>query len=132
MKNIAIVHGTFHKDYVAEMLNVVRAEAKKKKVKIVHEVPVPGSREKPLAVKRLLLKKEVDAVVVLGIIEKGETSNGFILGQAVISALINLQLEFMKPIGVGILGPDIQPGQIPPRVKPQALEAFHAAYVMMK
>ena len=33
---------------------------------------LPGSMEKPLAVKKLLLNKGIDAVAVLGIIEKGE------------------------------------------------------------
>ena len=46
----------------------VKDEIKKHSLTIVKEIWVPGSMEKPLAVKKLLLNKEIDAVVVLGII----------------------------------------------------------------
>ncbi len=131
MKNIGIVYGTFHRDYVNQMLEAVRSRAVEKKVKIVAEVSVPGSMEKPLAIKRLLMQKEIDAVVVLGIIEKGETKHGLVMADAVIQAIINLQLEFMKPVGTAILGPEIHPSQIPPRVIGYALNALNAVCVMM-
>ncbi len=130
--NIAIVFGTFHEGYVKEMLEAVRAQAKEQRVNIVAEVAVPGSMEKPLAVKRLLLREDVHAVVVLGIIEKGETKHGRVMAEAVIKSLIELELEFMKPLGIAILGPDIQPSQIPARVVPYANNAFHAALTMLK
>jgi 6,7-dimethyl-8-ribityllumazine synthase len=132
MKNIAIIYGTYHQDYALQMLEAVRAAALTKKIKIATEVPVPGSMEKPLAIKRLLLQKEIDAVVVLGIIEKGETQHGLVMGQAVIQAIINLQLEFMKPIGTAILGPGIEPEQIPPRAIAYALNAFNAVCIMLE
>lgn len=132
MKNIALVYGTFHQNYVNQMVEAVRAEAKKRGLTITHEIPVPGSMEKPLAVKRLLLKDDVDGVIVLGIIEKGETKHGLVMAQSVISALIQLQLDLMKPLGVAILGPEIQPSQIPARVVPYALSALDALCVMLK
>lgn len=132
MKNIAIVFGTYHRDYVEQMLTVVRNDAPILQARIVREVGVPGSLEKPLAVKRLLLDDSIDAVVTLGIIEKGETQHGLVMGQAVIRALIDLQLQFLKPIGVGILGPGIQPSQIPARLIPHARNALHAACIMLE
>lgn len=131
MKNLGIVYGQFHHDLVMQMLAAVRAAALEKSVRVAQEVAVPGSMEKPLAVKRLLLDKAIDAVVVLGIIEQGETQHGFVMGQAVIRSLIDLQLEFLKPVGVAILGPDIQPHQIAPRLIPYALNALNAACAML-
>ena len=32
----------------------------------------------------------------------------------------------MKPVGVGILGPGINPSQIPPRIRPYAAAAVNA------
>ncbi len=132
MKNLAIVYGEYHHHEVMQMLTAVRAAALEKPVCINCEVGVPGSMEKPLAVKRLLMDRQIDAVVVLGIIEQGETKHGFVMGQAVIRSLIDLQLEFMKPIGVAILGPDIQPQQIEARLIPYALNALNAACAMME
>lgn len=132
MKNIAIVYGTFHQEQVTQMLDAVRQAAAQKKIKIIQEVGVPGSYEKPLAVKRLFLKDKINAVVVLGIIEKGETKHGLVMAESVTKALIDLELEFMKPLGMGILGPEIEPHQIAPRLKPYAVAALEAASKMLE
>ncbi|HYE01376.1 MAG TPA: 6,7-dimethyl-8-ribityllumazine synthase, partial [Alphaproteobacteria bacterium] len=108
-----------------------RAEAERQGLQIAHEVFVPGSMEKPLAVKRLLVQDEIAGAVVLGIIERGETKHGLVMGHAVIGAIIDLQLELMKPVGVGILGPEIHPSQIPPRVVPYAVKAVQAVAKML-
>ena len=132
LKNrIAVVLGSFHKTEIAQMLDAARGEAKKLNLKIVEEVWVPGSIEKPLAIKRLLMRDDINAVVVLGIIEKGETKHGFVMGQVVYDAIIKLQLEFMKPIGLGILGPSITPNQIQPRLDSYAIAAVSAVDVML-
>ncbi len=131
MKNkIAIVCGSFHKKEVGIMLEEARKAARENGLEIAKEVWVPGSMEKPLAVKRLF-KEGIDGIAVLGIIERGETKHGLVMGQAVTSALIQLQLEFMKPIGMGILGPEILPEQIEKRLKPYAKGAVLALKEML-
>jgi len=87
--------------------------------------------EAPLALKRLLMRDDIDAAVALGIIERGETKHGLVMGEVVYDAIIRLQLEFMKPIGFGILGPEILPEQIEKRVKPYARAAVEAAAKML-
>lgn len=131
MKNIAIVLGSFHKNEVTRMLEEARRTAAEVGVNIVEEVWVPGSVEKPLALKRLLMRNDVDGAVALGIIERGQTKHGFVMGQAVMDAVIQLQLEFMKPIGMGILGPEIEKDQIEPRLLPYARAAVEAAAKML-
>ncbi|WP_203234268.1 6,7-dimethyl-8-ribityllumazine synthase [Burkholderia mayonis] len=131
MKRIAVIYGTYHESEAAQMRDAVRAEALAAGAEIVYEKGVPGSMEKPLATKRALMEENVDAVVVLGIIEKGETQHGLVMAQAVIRSLVDLQLEFMKPVGVGILGPDIQSHQIPPRLRLYAANALKAVCAML-
>ncbi|HYH18497.1 MAG TPA: 6,7-dimethyl-8-ribityllumazine synthase [Azospirillum sp.] len=133
MANIGIVLGKFHTAEVTEMLDEARKVARTRGLSIAPngEVWVPGSMEKPLAVKRLLMRADVDAVVALGIIERGETEHGSVMGHAVIRSLIDLQLEFLKPVGVGILGPGINPSQIPPRIRPYAAAAVDAVADML-
>ncbi len=130
--NIAIVLGSFHKKEMEQMLVFATDEAKKYSLKIIKEVWVPGSMEKPLAVKKLLLNKGIDAVAVLGIIEKGETAHGKTMADAVLPALIELQLEFLKPIGVGILGPEITPLQFNARLESYARKSVVAISAMLK
>ncbi len=129
--NIAIVLGSFHRSKVEQMLEQARVTAKECELNIVAEQWVHGSMEKPLALKRLLMEEKVDGALALGIIESGETKHGLVMGYAVINAMIQLQLELMKPIGVGILGPEILPSQIPSRLKPYAKEALIALKEML-
>ncbi|WP_448192345.1 6,7-dimethyl-8-ribityllumazine synthase [Azospirillum sp. sgz301742] len=131
MAKIGLVLGRFHRSEAEEMLAESRAVAARLGFGIVAEIWVPGSMETPLAVKRLLLRSDVDGVAALGIIEHGETAHGLVMGQAVIKSLIELQLEFMKPVGVGILGPGIHPSQIPSRVRPYAAAAIEAIAAML-
>ena len=129
--NIAIVLGSFHKKEMEQMLSVAREIAKDKNLNIMREVWVPGSLEKPLVIKKLLKNDDIDGVVVLGIIERGETKHGLVMGQVVTKAIIDLQLEFEKPIGMGILGPEIEPDQIPPCLDFYAKNAVEALVEML-
>jgi len=131
-KNIAIVLGSFHKKEVTQMLESARVTAQERGLTIVEEVWVHGSMEKPLALKRLLMREDIDGAVVLGIIERGQTKHGLVMGEVVYDAIIRLQLEFMKPIGLGILGPEILPEQIESRLVPYAREAVIATAQMLQ
>ena len=93
---------------------------------------VPGSMEKPLALKRVLKRAFIVGAVTLGIIERGETAHGLVMAQAVIKSIIDLQLEMMKPVGIGILGPEITQEQIQPRLKPYARNAVLAVSSMLR
>jgi 6,7-dimethyl-8-ribityllumazine synthase len=131
MKHIALVMGAFHRARVEDMLDEARRTAKDHGLGVIAEVWVQGSLEKPLALKRLLLRSDVDGAAALGIIERGETKHGLVMGQAVLSALLALQLDLMKPIGIGILGPEILPSQIPSRLRPYARDAVQALAMML-
>ncbi|MCP4394656.1 MAG: 6,7-dimethyl-8-ribityllumazine synthase [Alphaproteobacteria bacterium] len=122
-KNIGVITGSFHKEEANVMVSEVRKVADDINLNIVSEVWVPGSMEVPLALKKMLLNDNYDGAVVLGIIEKGETLHGQVMGQAVAKSIIELQLETMKPVGFGILGPGIEPHQIPARVVNYARDA---------
>ena len=131
-KNIALVMGEFHKTKIQIMRDEALEVAKKLQLNVAQEIWVPGSIEKPLALKKVLAKNNIDGVAVLGIIERGETKHGLVMGQAVTNAIIQLQLETMKPIGLGILGPEILDDQIDPRLKPYAKKAIEAVNTMLR
>lgn len=130
-KNIALILGSFHKVQVEEMLDEVKKIANEICLNIVEEVWVPGSYEKPLALKRLLMREDIDGVVILGIIERGETKHGLVMAHIVLKEIINLELQYMKPVGIGILGPEILPSQISSRLRIHALKAIKAVKEML-
>ena len=128
---IAIVIGSFHHHQAEIMLESALDTAATLGLMVQDPIWVPGSLETPLHLNRRLLSPSVDGAVVLGVIEQGQTAHGRVMGQAVINAILNLQLDLMKPIGVGILGPEIQPGQIQERLVPYARDAVLAVHTML-
>lgn len=125
---IAAVCGSFHKSEIELMLKYAKDEAIQHSIEIGEVVWVPGSMEVPLALSRLMSK--YDGAICLGVIEKGETLHGAAMGNAVIQSIVNLQLEYNKPIGLGIIGPGAEPHHIEPRLEPHARAAVKAVSVM--
>ena len=124
--NIAIVCGSFHKNEVSKMLEWASNEASKHELTITEIVWVPGAMEVPLALERLLARDDIHGAACLGIIEKGQTQHGLAMGQAVIKSIIDLQLNWNKPVGLGIIGPGAEPEHIGPRLEPHARAAIAA------
>lgn len=129
--NIGLVIGKFHHSEADSMREEAEEAALEYKLNIVSTAWIPGAMEAPLMAKKFLQNDSIDGLVVLGIIERGETKHGIVMAQAITNALIGLQLEYMKPIGMGILGPDIFPSQIPARVRPYARSAIKAVQHML-
>ena len=129
MKIVAVC-GSFHKKEIESMLDYANDEASKQAIEIGEVIWVPGSMEIPLALERRL--KTFDGAICLGIIEKGETLHGAAMGNAVIKSIIDLQIKFDKPIGLGIIGPGAEPQHIPPRIEPHARAAVVAVSKMNK
>tara|TARA_S200000501_G_scaffold170509_1_gene160593 strand:- start:18601 stop:18996 length:396 start_codon:yes stop_codon:yes gene_type:complete len=128
--NLGIVCGSFHREQVERMLKFAIDEASSKNWEVSEVVWVPGSMEAPLAIDRMLQSTEVQGAVVLGIIERGETDHGLVMGQSVTKSVIELQIKHNKPIGLGIIGPGAEPEHIEPRLEPHARSAVGAVAAM--
>ena len=131
MTNIAIICGSFHKIEIERMLDMARDQAQKENLTITELIWVPGAMEVPLALSRVINNPEIQGAACLGIIEKGSTQHGLAMGQAVLSSIIDLQLESDKPIGLGIIGPGAEPQHIEPRLEPHARAAISAISSML-
>jgi len=106
--------------------------AKKHNIVVSERVWVSGSMEKPLALKSLLQEPTISGAIALGIIENGQTAHGRVMAGAVFKTILDLQLELMKPIGVGILGPEINKEQIQERLVPYAQNAVLAVLSVLE
>ena len=131
MTNIAIICGSFHKTEIERMLDMARDQAQKENLTITEVIWVPGAMEVPLALSRVINNPEIHGAACLGIIEKGSTQHGLAMGQAVLSSIIDLQLESDKPIGLGIIGPGAEPEHIEPRLEPHARASISAISSML-
>lgn len=129
--HITIIATSFHKNHMEVMVIEAKKAALEEGLHVVKEVWVPGCYEVPLALKRLLSNKNIGGAVVLGIIEKGETKHGMVMGSVVHDAIVRLSLATGKPVGLGILGPEILPKQIPSRIKIYARKSVLALKAML-
>ena len=129
---IAIVCGSFHQSDVQRMLEWETDEATKGDLAVEEVVWVPGAMEVPLALDRLLSREDIGGAACLGIIEKGQTQHGLVMGQAVIKSIIELQVVHEKPIGLGIIGPGAEPEHIEPRLEPHSRSAIGALCAMIE
>lgn len=128
--NLGVVCGSFHREEVEMMLEFAKDEAVVKNWEVLDVVWVPGSMEAPLALERMLQREEIQGAIVLGIIERGETDHGLVMGQSVTMSIIELQIKHNKPIGLGIIGPGAEPEHIGPRLEPHARAAVGAVAAM--
>ena len=67
MTRLAIVVSEFNSEITFKMLERARNHADEVGAKVSYVLYVPGTFDMPLAVERLLKKKNVDAVVTLGV-----------------------------------------------------------------
>lgn len=130
---IGIVVSEFNKEITIPMLD----EAKKfandyLNLRITYICFVPGVFDMPIMIEELLNKKDVDAVVTLGSIIKGETSHDRLIAGITVESISELSLKYKKPISLGITGPDMTFEQAEARIIPVTQHAIHTALVMTK
>ena len=116
----------FNEKVTSRMLLVAQEKAEKMKLKIKYTCNVPGAYDMPLIVDRLLQKKDVDGVITLGAIIKGQTKHDEIIANSTASALTNLSLKYGKPVSLGITGPGMQERQAYARIRPVSERAVEA------
>jgi 6,7-dimethyl-8-ribityllumazine synthase len=114
--NLVLVASEFNAPLPDRMLAAAEGKAKELGATVVEVVRVPGVWEIPLAVKRALARREVDAAVAIGAIVRGETRHDELIADAVAAALMSLQVATGKPVGLGITGPGMTWEQAEARV----------------
>ena len=124
---LAIVVSDFNKEITSIMEKTAVKAAKNLGAEIVKKIHVPGSFEIPFAVKNILEKGKIDAIVALGAVIQGETYHDILIMSSVIPKLMELSLQYKKPLGMGIIGPRVTWKQAEARAKEYAERAVKAA-----
>jgi 6,7-dimethyl-8-ribityllumazine synthase len=124
--NIAIVVSEFNEEITSRMLAVAQEKAASMKLKISYTCMVPGAYDMPIVVNTLLEKKDVDAVVTLGAIIKGQTKHDEVISHSAAKSLTDLSLKHQKPVSLGISGPGMQEKHAYARIRPVAERAVEA------
>jgi len=116
----------FNKEVTSRMLSVAQEKANLMKLKIIYTCKVPGAFDMPIIVDALLKKKDVDGIVTLGAIIKGQTKHDEVISHSTAKSLIDLSIKYQKPVSFGISGPGMQERHAYARIRPVAERAVEA------
>lgn len=113
---IALVVSDFNGEVTSLMRDRARAHAESLGVEISHEVHVPGVFDMGLAIKKLLQRDDVDGVVILGAVIKGDTMHDELISTVTARVASDLALQFDKPVALGVTGPGMTEAQAYDRI----------------
>ncbi|MGQ0791045.1 MAG: 6,7-dimethyl-8-ribityllumazine synthase [Nitrosopumilaceae archaeon] len=130
--NIAIVVSEFNDKVTSRMLEVALEKAKSLKLNVKFTCKVPGVFDMPIIIDTLLEKKEVDGVVTLGTVIKGQTKHDELIANATATRITKLSLKHKKPVSLGITGPGIEERQAYARIRPVSERAVEAVMKILE
>ncbi|MGV8711853.1 MAG: 6,7-dimethyl-8-ribityllumazine synthase [Nitrosomonas sp.] len=105
---VGIVMSRFNGDIGEGLLSACTAELKKSGVQDANIllVTVPGALEIPLALKRMAISDQFDALIALGAVIRGDTYHFEIVANESARGVMSVQLDMEIPIANGILTTD--------------------------
>jgi 6,7-dimethyl-8-ribityllumazine synthase len=103
--SLGIVAAEFNYDITNAMVELAKEHAQFLGAEVKRVVKVPGVFDMPLMVKKLLEKKDVDAVVTLGAVIEGQTEHDEVVMGHASRKIADLALQYDKPTALGISGP---------------------------
>jgi len=113
---LGAVVSEFNYDITMMMLERAKEHAQFLGAEITQIVKVPGVFDMGLPIKMMLKKKDIDGVVALGAVIEGETEHDDVVIQHAARKIIDLSIEYDKPVGLGITGPGMSRLQAQDRI----------------
>ena len=98
MKIVLIVLADYYEDISSALLKSAKKRLNNFSLKVIK---VPGVFEIPVTISKNI--KKYDAFIALGCVIKGETPHFDFISSASTQAIMNISVEFKKPIGNGII-----------------------------
>ncbi len=129
--NLGFVVAEFNRDLTYQMELLGIEHAKFLGAEVTETILVPGVFDMPLAIKKLCEKDDIDAVITIGIVIEGATKHDEIVVQQASRKIMDLALEYEKPVTLGIAGPGMTRMEAHQRVD-YAKRAVEAAVKMVQ
>ena len=124
---LAIVVAEFNYDVTYLMLQKALEHARFLGAEVTYVAKVPGTYDMPIIVDELLRRDDVDAVAAIGAVIQGETKHDEVVAHQAARKLMDLSVEYRKPVSMGIIGPGANRMQALERAEEYARRAVEAA-----
>lgn len=129
---IGIVVSEFNYDITKMMLEKAIDHAEFLGAEIVKIIKVPGVFDMPLFIKKLLEDDSIDGVVCIGAVITGETKHDEVVAQHAARKMVDLAVEYGKPVALGVSGPGMSRDQAVRRIEEYARRSVEAVVKMIK
>jgi len=100
MKKILIINANYYKNISSSLVNGAKKTLNKKKMRS-KIIDVPGVFEIPFTIRRYI--QIYDGFIALGCVIKGKTPHFDLICKSSFDAIMQLSINFNKPIGNGII-----------------------------
>jgi len=128
---LGIIVAEFNSRITMEMLEVAKVQVELRNAAIRYICFVPGTFDMPLIIEELIKKKDIDAIVTLGCVIKGETGHDRVVANTAAKFIAELYVKHHKPVSLGISGPDMTVQQACNRIVTVSTRAVDAAVNMV-
>ncbi|MCE4615231.1 MAG: 6,7-dimethyl-8-ribityllumazine synthase [Desulfurococcales archaeon] len=130
--HIGIVVSEFNYDITRIMLEKALSHASFLGAVVEVVYKVPGAYDTPFAVKQVLEKENIDGVAVIGAVIEGETEHDEVVAHQAARKLLDLGLDYNKPVTLGIIGPGASRMQAVERAEEYSARAVESLVKMVK
>src|SRR5437867_7585326 len=113
------------------MLKVAKTRVLERKAQIRYICFVPGTFDMPLFIEELIKKKDVDAIVTLGSVIKGDTAHDKLIANTAARFIAELSIKHQKPVSLGVTGPRMTLKQARNRISSVSNRAVDSAIDMV-
>jgi len=128
---LGIIVAEFNSRITMEMLEVAKVQVELRNAAIRYICFVPGTFDMPLIIEELIKKKDIDVIVTLGCVIKGETGHDRVVANTAGKSIAELSVKHHKPVSLGISGPDMTVQQACNRIVTVSTRAVDAAVNMV-
>lgn len=95
-------------------------------------IRVPGAFDMPLAVSKLVKRKDIDGVVCLGAVVEGDTEHDQIVANNAARKMADLSVQSGKPVSLGVSGPGMTRADGVKRIEGYAKRSVESALKMIR
>ena len=128
---LALVVAKFNSQITEKMLLRALKHSAKLGASVTYVCKVPGAYDMPLITKTLLEKDDVDAVVALGAVIRGETKHDEVISYTLTDKMSDLSVQYRKPVTLGVTGPGATWKKAAARIDNYAERGVAAAVTMV-
>lgn len=123
---LAILTTLINPETITPMVEVAAQAANAAGGEIISVTATVGCLDMPVIAQALFKQKNIDGLVVLGAVAQGDTKHDELVVNTMTQAIIQLALQFEKPVSFGVIGPGAKRAQFKARTNEYAVRAVEA------